>query len=317
MIKWNKKKIGVILAVCLMASNNVYAAPESSQSTIDTLLASTNPHDHIEALKIMEANGAKITKITINEFDALKALNEKLEDGKDERAQVYSAEELDYISNYRANLTKKIENMQQQSDETLKKYDYTDDQIYAIRNFDGSDEMLRRASSECNVYGGFNNFTTSSSRSSAQLVAAFDWNGAYSPGNPVANSDIFGVTWAAPYRENSATGYLIHENVSYNSTIQTTVTVDADDLYVSSIQVDNNKLKTISGTPIGHWIDAGSIISELSSNSYAPDLAGFAAYGLSSLSISPSVEAGSGGAGASLSFSSGVSEVGSSRFYPE
>lgn len=314
--KISLRTIATVLILGLLTTSTVYASIESTEAAVDTLLTSTNPQDHIKALELMEQNGAQVSRTVINEYDALKELNEELTEGNASRTVEYSKEELEYIANYRDNLVGKIENMQKESDDVLKAYNYTDDQINAIRNFDGSDEMLRRAASRCTVYGGFNNYTTSSNRSSAQMVAAFRWDGAYSPGNPVASKDIFGVTWSAPFKEDSATGHLLHKNANYNNTIQSNVSVKANNLYVSSIQVENNKVASVSGAGmIGHWIESGSIISQLSSNSYAPDLVGYAAYGLSTLSVSPSVSV-SGSPGAGLSFSSGVRNVGGERFYP-
>lgn len=296
-------------------TNLAYASIESSESSIDTLLKSTNPRDHIKALQIMEQNGMNVIHETINEYDILKSLNEDFKENKLTKANGYNDEQLNYIANYEENLTQKIKNLQAENDDILKAYNYTDEQIEAIRNFDGSLEMLRRASSRCEVYGGFNNYVTNSTSSSAQMVAAFAWNGAYTPG--FGTTDIFAVTWSNPFKEKTATGYLVYKNASYNNTIQSTASVKAKDLYISSIDVPNNKNASLPGVGvIGHWIDSGSIISEISANSYAPDLAGYAAYGLNTLLLSPNVSAGAGGAGAGLSFSTGINVVGSSRFYP-
>lgn len=313
-IKISLKILAVVLVMGLSTTTLTYASIESSEENIDTLLTSTNPHDHIKALEIMEQNGMKVTHETINEYDIFKELNEDLKENKLARENEYSDEQLNYIENYQDNLTQKIRALQKESDEVLKAYNYTDDQIDAIRNFDGSIEMLKRASSRCEVYGGFNNYTTSSSSSSAQMVAAFRWNGAYTPG--AGTTDIFAVTWSAPFKEKTATGYLVHKNANYNNTLQSTASVKPNDLYVSSINVPNNKNASLSGIGIiGHWIESGSIISEISANSYVPDLAGYAAYGLNTLSLSPNVSAG-GSAGIGLSFSIGISTVGSNRFYP-
>lgn len=161
-----------------------------------------------------------------------------------------SNEEKDFIINYKDNLIKKIDSLRLESDEVLKRYNYTKEQISAIRNFDGSDEMLRMASSNCEVYGGFNNFTSNSSGSSTQMVAAFRWKGKYSEGNSFASKDIF--------------------------TVDTTATVNADDLYLSSIQVIKNESTVVNGDVRGHWINAGSIISELSTKTKTPDIVAYA-----------------------------------------
>lgn len=265
----------------------------------------------------MEQNGANIERETINEFDALKDLNERLL-SEDLDISTYSTEEQNYILNYRENLSTKIEGLKNESYEVLKIYNYSDAQIDAIRNFDGSDAMLRIAASKCTVYGGFTDFSHSSSGSSARMIAAFEWNGAYNPGNPIATKDIFGVTWSAPFTEKSATGHLSHKNANYNSTIQSTVSVTPDDLYISSIQVPNNKLKSVSGADqIGHWIDAGSIISQISTKTNTPEIAGYASYGLNTIIFSPSIDVSKSGVGGSLAFSSGITKAGGSRFYSD
>ena len=187
-----------------------------------------------------------------------------------------SNEEKDFIINYKDNLIKKIDSLRLESDEVLKRYNYTKEQISAIRNFDGSDEILRMASSNCEVYGGFNNFTSNSSGSSTQMVAAFRWKGKYSEGNSFASKDIFAVTWSSPFIERSSRGYLSYVNTHYGDTVDTTATVNADDLYLSSIQVIKNESTVVNGDVRGHWIDAGSIISELSTKTKTPDIVAYA-----------------------------------------
>ncbi|WP_416198193.1 hypothetical protein [Sporanaerobacter sp.] len=171
------------------------------------------------------------------------------------------------------------------------------------------------ASSNCEVYGGFNNFTSNSSGSSTQMVAAFRWKGKYSEGNSFASKDIFAVTWSSPFIERSSRGYLSYVNTHYGDTVDTTATVNADDLYLSSIQVIKNESTVVNGDVRGHWIDAGSIISELSTKTKTPDIVAYAAYGLNTAYASPSVSVGKDSAGVGLSFGSKIKNVGSARFY--
>lgn len=55
-------------------------------------------------------------------------------------------EEYELILNYKEIFKKYIENMQKESIKTLKSWDYPDQQIDAIKNFDCSDEAFSRAS---------------------------------------------------------------------------------------------------------------------------------------------------------------------------
>lgn len=80
--------------------------------------------------------------------------------------------------------------MQKLSLEQLKLYNYTDEQIYTIYNFDESEEMITAAISTVKVYGGFTSNTHNSTKSTAKLVMAFNWNGRTSG----YGKDIFVVT---------------------------------------------------------------------------------------------------------------------------
>ena len=72
-------------------------------------------------------------------------------------------------------LTNLIINMNQKTDEELNYLGYTTDQIYAIRNFDGSDEMLSRASG--NITGTV--FLSEHSYSGGRTFVTVNFNGNY------------------------------------------------------------------------------------------------------------------------------------------
>lgn len=313
MIKNAMKLLSIMLSFILLTMTTDYTATNRNiDEVVDSLLESSCSDDHVKALQLMEENGYYVERIVITEYDILEQLNNEYRSGKCRKS--YSLEEADAIVNYKENLTEKVISLQAESDETLKKYNYTQEQIEAIRNFDGSDEMLRASSSACTVYGGFTDYVHSASGTSARMIAAFNWNGVYSGGIFDAQ-DIFAVTWCSPLRESSAEGYVTYENSTYGNPQNRTATVVATGLYADSISFDKSVIAKYGSDYIGHTIKSGSIISQLSSNSDVVELVGYASYGVNTLFLNPSISVGAEEVGVGIGFSTGVEVAGSARFY--
>lgn len=281
MVKRAMRLLAIMLTFMLLMTTTDYSAKNKNfDEVVNSLLESTCSDDHVKALQLMEQNGYHVERIVVTEYDMLEKLNNDYKNGKSRKT--YSPEEINEIVNYKENLIEKVVSLQSESDETLKKYNYTQEQIDAIRNFDGSDEMLRASSSACTVYGGFTDYTHSASGTSVRMIAAFNWNGVYTGGG-FSSKDIFAVTWCSPLRVLSAEGYVTYENSTYGNPQNRTATVVPTGLYADSISFDKSVTAQYGSNYIGHTIKSGSIISQLSSNTNVVDLVGFASYGVNTL----------------------------------
>lgn len=287
-----KKLTILILCVCMLLSTSITAYANTG-TEIERLLESDNPKDHIKALKLWEdMNGpGSISEYSISEYDLAK-----------------NPEQKQTLLQRGYELSKLTENQ-------LEDMNYSGEDINLIKNFDGSEAALRAVSKECYVYGGFVDFYSSANGTTTTLIAAFDWGEDYSPGGIFSDEDVFGVTFSLPFRgeEEDAEGHLSYYNSHYNETVTATGVVEEVDMYAFEMVFDNNELEN----NIGHWIDAGSIIADLSTRTEQLEIGGFAEYGLNTESASPSISISKGGPGVGLSFSEGVESAGSDRFYGE
>lgn len=288
-IKLWKQKVSLMLSTMLIASLS---------------LINFSPSATVYASDIKGPN-----KQTINEYQALKDLNEEYnkneQDGLLEKSKFATMpnETINAIKNYKDVYSDKIKGLQTLSKEQLEFFNYTDSQIEAINSFDGSEEMIMLAASTCDVYGDFNSFNPSSRGTTAQLIMAFRWNGVQSNWF----DDIFAVAWSSPLNPTSLSGYVEYKNASYESMTYNHTPI-ADSLYGSYIKFP--KYKNISGKE-PFYVSGGSMILNLKSNGYVADVTGFAKYGYTSITLT--------GAGVSfpgslsISFSNGVTTMDSHR----
>lgn len=252
--------------------------------------------------------------IVINEFEQLKSLNEELRD-KENGSKMLSSiseEEEKLIRNYRKVYSDHIKELNSWTDEELAFVGYEPSQIYAIRNFDGSDEMMALAATKVKVITGFQNKRyTSDGGTRIDLISSFNCKGIAVSGF----DDIFVSTWSAPLSMKSKKGYLEYRTKEYLNASEHTKTVKANGLYGAEMLFKCSKsYEQGSGkAPIYKYLYAGSIILELSSNTKVKDFQAFASYGHTSINIggvSASIMPG-----ASVTFSVGTSTAGSAYAY--
>lgn len=263
---------------------------------------------------MLEASGGNVFSVTINEFDYY--LGKMQEENS---ILLYSNED---TLNYRNILEQKVLYANTLSDEQLKAVGYTEEQMVAIRNYDGSDALLKAASTALTIFAGFDPIKTSSSGSTTKLVATFDWHGLYSPGGLLSYEDILGVSWDSPWYadEDNAIVSFRYYNEYYNDSVW----VDGGELvptgsYCEGIIIPNNESTTINGTVVGHWITGGGVQIPLSTRTQQVEITGFVAYGKNTISVTPSISfsVGSGGisGGGGFSFSKGVDLLAPTRIH--
>lgn len=290
----NNKIITILLTLILVLSlgnftNATNFSNNETQKHIDYLLTSDNPEDHIKAIQLMELIGHKTLKSEVTVYDVLNNMSTV------ERKK-YEQEIIDEVNNLSL----------MDKDELISR-NFTDDQIKTIKGFDGTKQMALAAAPSIYVYGGFNNYIKKPSLTTVQMVSAFRWNGGYS-GFGAPWKDVFACVWSSPFNPTSETGHLRYVTKS-NKSVGTTATVKEDSLRGSHILVP----QSVSNSNGTHWIDSGSIITNLRSNSSVGDVSGFTSYGKNSVSLTPSVSFDSKGPTLGISFSTFVKVVGTKR----
>lgn len=327
-----KKLVNVVALVCVLAmlisgSVNVNALEVSSEDVlleaeVNALLESNSPENHLAALKLLEENGGEVQKDVYNEYDAYLEAKQMLESApmlfneeSDEYDDLYT-----YVETFEENFAEKIAYLNTLTDDQLRFVNYRDDQISAIRNYDGSDEMMRASASQCYVYGGFTNFKSTSSKTSVKLIAAFEWDGLYSYGSFFTTKDIFGVTWNSPFafNANSAEAYISYKNVNYGTTTSATYTPTQRGLYACEAVFDKSKMQYVGNNPVSHLVDGGSVICNLDTYTRETQVMGYAEYGKSVSDVTPGISGTPDGVGLSISFNEGIKYGGSAGFrYPD
>lgn len=290
-----QKPMTIILTLVLTLSLSSFSSAANpnnneTQTQIDLLLESHDPENHIKAIELMELEGKRVIKSEITVYDLLDDMDE-LQRSKHEQE-----------------IIDEVDNLSLMDEDELKTRNFTDTQIKNIKNFDGTREMALEAAPSIYVYGAFNNFNRKSSLTTVQMVSAFRWNGGYS-GFGAPWKDIFACVWSSPFNPSSETGHLKYVRTQNNKTVNTTAKVIEDSLRGSHIQVPQS-LSNSNGT---HWINSGSIITNLRSNSSVGDVSGFTAYGKNTVSLTPGVTFSSKGTTLGISFSTFVKQVGQKR----
>ncbi len=275
--------ISIINFPVLASSINEKSAIEKE---IQLLLNSEDPLDHIEAVKLMESIDEKVY---IKTFDFGELINELPE------AERKLAEDT---------LIKDIETLSNFDKDALEEIGCLDEQINAIKNFDGTLESAILASPTLSVYGGFTDYKKSNSLTTAKMVSVFQWSGRYASLN--GKKDIFANAWTSPMWEISEKAY-----VNYNK-------YDSSEVYKTYPNVipssTNGSYITFNKFKSGHHLYAGSIITQLSAKSFEPNVGGFCSYGKSTTSVTPSASISGSGLGVGISFSKNVITVGSKRY---
>jgi len=302
-----KKKFMMMLlsAMMVMGSMSIAHAAEPDEDIADVTVE-TETTEGKEILSIPDyshiAEDNSKFNVTINEYEALKELNEELNKGRSLDLNL-TDEEMNVIKNYKEMYTNKIEELQLWSTEKLENFNYTQEQIEAIKNFDGSEDMLLRASSKCTVSGDFNSFNPSNRGTTAELIMEFRWNGVQSNWF----NDIFAVAWSSPFNATNLDGYVEYKDkdghykyIDHNP--------KAAGLFGSYISFPKYK----DERPEPFYVSAGSIIIDLKSNTYISDITGYAEYGYTNFNVSPNVTID---ANLGISFNKNVSILDSHRCY--
>ncbi|MFQ9298998.1 MAG: hypothetical protein ACLR4X_11445 [Clostridia bacterium] len=114
--------------------------------------------------------------ITVKEYDAIRKLDKKTDSKL--RSMGYTVEEIESIRNYEQNFADSIEELKNMDEKVLKEnFDYTDEQIEIINNFDGTEEQMSRASASVTLTISKNSSSVSSSSSKLNVKVRFVWSG--------------------------------------------------------------------------------------------------------------------------------------------
>lgn len=116
-----------------------------------------------------------------------------------------------------------------------------------------------------------------------------------------------------PFNPSSQSGHLVYRNNS-GKALSTTESIKDDSLRGSSMLIP----QTVSNSNGTHWIEAGSIKTNLYANSNQPDISGFVSYGKNNFKIgSPSVSFSKSSPSIGITFGNRISTVGTARITPK
>lgn len=213
-----------------------------------------------------------------------------------------SDEQISAILNPKETYTKKIENLQLYSIEQLKNFNYTDSQISAIMNFDGSEDMIMAAATTCSVTVKFIAYESNSTSTYAQLKGDFSFNGT----NIGYFEDIFAIAWSAPFNCSSMSGYVRYQTTDGYGYVTTKYpSVTPSGLYSNGMKFSKN----VSESGRDYYVSSGSMTATLYSKTIVKDATGFASYGKTYANVSPSFSFN----GASISFGRYMESIGAAR----
>lgn len=114
----------------------------------------------------------------VNEYLKLKELNVKSDSKL--RTIGYSTQDIKEIRTYKEKFKKNIDDLNELSNSDLLGLGYDSEQVNIIRNFDGSEEQMIRASATCTVSRSKHSFSYDNINKITNLVVnfSFKWNGA-------------------------------------------------------------------------------------------------------------------------------------------
>lgn len=263
---------------------------------------------------------------TVNMYDYYEEKYNELTSGiqlMNSNGEALSAEEVNFFLTYRERLADNVERLASYTDAQLDFLGYTEAQKYAIRNFDGTDKMLRATASSITVEGKFEEYTILSSGTTAKLVVTFEWNGEYSPGGIFSSEDIFGIGWDSPFQLKSQSVKLTYINADRGSRVITYLDPENKEEvlvvgnYANGYIIPNHESSTTGGgTVIGHWINSGRFELNLKTLTEKVETVATAAYGYNTKTATPSISVSTNGdAGFGFSFSDKVEMLGAERIY--
>lgn len=115
------------------------------------------------------------TTVTISEYEMIKQLREEYE--KNSKYKEMTEDEIDNLKNYEADYVKHIEEMNKLTDDELKILGYNQEQINAIRNFDGTDEYIAKSSARVSLSISKNSSSYSGGKTKLNVKVRFVWSG--------------------------------------------------------------------------------------------------------------------------------------------
>lgn len=272
-----------------------------SNSIVNTSYAKSNFED------------ISFNSITINEYESLTKMYEELNNNifrnsENDKLNKLSKEDINFINNYKEIYVKNIKALNELSDLQLQNLNYNDNQIDAIRNFDGTEKSMLRASATVDVVAKFTTFVRTENKTIANVRFEFEWNG-----RPIGfGDDIFAVAWSGPYKETSSRGRLTYKHNENNTYKYIDGYVKPEGVYGSSMSF---KKYIKDWNPNDHHIESGYINVDLRSDTKVMDTIIYAEYGYNTLGVTPSVSIGGGGVSPSMTFSWSVKSIGRDRNY--
>lgn len=267
---------------------------------------------------------SKVIKYTLSEYDMMMSLTDKqieeynnkmfksedvlgmgTENGiilKDKEKIIKKVKSKDQLLEEYKEKVYKLKNW---SKESLERAGYNQDQIEAIKTFDGSPLLMSRASATADCTVELQNIVQSSNKTTVTVNSTFELNGIISN----MYLDVFGVGWSAPLTIVSKTGKVTYAEYDIGGKPNLTYThtpINANSLYGLQIKFDKYKIVADPDVDLRYFVKSGSLTTSLKSNTYIADIAALCTYAYTSYNLDPYVSWN----GVSFGFSSGTSQLG-------
>ena len=197
-----KKVIVLAIIVCLntvQLSMQTFAEQNDSNNFYEVtperkLEAQTELNSHDLKSRFQQIDWTKAS--SYSEYDMLEQLSSESAARLSENG--YTNEEISKIQNYHDLYVEQIEKLANIDEDQLRRLNYTDNQIYAIKNFDGSENMMKAASATALVVAEINRcrYDASTNRTTSEIYCGFEWDGV-----PVIKlTDMMVVGWDGWYQ---------------------------------------------------------------------------------------------------------------------
>lgn len=303
-----KKLISIFLSLILVVSFCIPAAAASNGNAKKNI--SINEYTILKNLteadiaKINRQNNGVIGKSTQTNPDNTKTRENSAQTSK-------TVTKAGLIQEYKD----KIYQLKGWSEAQLANVGYNQQQINAIKSFDGSEELMMLAATTVSVHVDIVDVRATASGTTATISASFNCAGIQSNWY----LDVFGVGWSSPLNIVSSSGTVSYATNDGWSTTDYHSPTNAGSLYGK--QMKFYKYKSIyDGDPSGihpgsYYIQNGSMTVSVKSNTMVYDMAALATYGYTTFGVNPSFSFSAGGVGAGFSFTSGTTSVGEDYKY--
>lgn len=200
-----------------------------------------------------------------------------------------------------------LEKRSEFSEDTLKNYGYSSDQIGLLRNFEATEYQLRALSSSLNISGRIKNWDYSSSSNRTSATIKFNWSWSSKPS--MTKKDIVALAWSDGFKSTSSTSKMkvyYYSPTGNKKSYSMTGKKSTGEGISYSFNMDKWLYDSDMDDYVSWWAKKGSGKANILQSGKIDLFEAVAVYGHSTYSLSPSIDYKGG---ISVGFSKGVKEM--------